>query len=397
MPKASMALTTSLALFLGSGAACAKDKKTDPMTALDSVPIAVAAGGSRPNYYRLKQVKVIDQHGFERPIPAMRMLIPTDWKFEGAVRYLKGTCGLAETTFRASGPDGRSIELFPDYNWQWSDDSFTVQSLQAGKGCDVMRPMKAADFLKRVVVPKARPSARLVAIEPIPKASQQMQQIARQEEAMSAKAGLRVSVRSDVARARLQLTLDGHAVEEWVTAVMLTRATPWGTYDVATMRQGQALYYSSWARMFELRAPQGQLDGSEKLFETIISTMQVDPVWQSRINGVQNNIAAAQIKGAADRSAIITKSNAEISKMIIQGHEQRSKSHDKAMENYSQATRGVESYRNPNNGETFELSNQYGHDWVNNNNEYILSDQEGFDPNVALKSGNWTALQRVKP
>lgn len=357
-----------------------------------------AAGGANASYHRMKQVKVIDQSGFERPIPAMSLLIPTDWQFQGAVKYLPGgACGLAQTTFRATGPDGRSLELYPDYNWQWSDDPASVQMLRAQRGCDVMRPMAAGDFLKRIVVPKVRPDARLIAIEPIPKVSRQMQDIARQSESASAQAGLRLTVRSDVARARLQSKVDGRAVEEWVTAVTLTQATPWPTYDMATMRQGQALHYNSWAHMFDFRAPQGQLDASEKFFEMVVSTIQVDPVWQARINGVQNNIAAAQIKGAADRSKIISKSNSDISKTIIQGHEERSKATDRAMENYSQSLRGVETYKNPTTGETVELSNQYGHAWVNNNNEYILSEQEGFDPNVALKSGNWTALKRVKP
>jgi len=357
-----------------------------------------AAPGTPGHYYRLKKVNVIDEHGFERPIPAMSLLVPTDWQFQGSVQYIQGgACGLAQTTFRASGPDGRAVELLPDYNWQWSDDSFTVQSLRSQRGCDVMRPMPAGDFLRRVVVPKVRPQARVVAIEPIPKAAKVMQETARQNEAMSTQAGLKVSVRSDVARARIQYSLSGKEVEGWVTAVMLTNATPWLTYDVKTMRQGQALHYSSWARMFDFRAPKGQLDASEKLFGVIVDSMRIDPNWQARIAGVQNNIAAAQIKGAADRSAIISKSNAEISKMIVKGHEERSKAQDRAAENFSQTLRGVETYRNPNTGETFELSNQYGHAWVNNNNEYILSDQEGFDPNVALKSGTWTTLQRVKP
>lgn len=260
-----------------------------------------------------------------------------------------------------------------------------------------MRPMHAADFLRRIALPKVRPGARLVAVEPIPKIARQAQELAKQGELASAQAGFRISVRSDVARARLQYAQNGRSAEGWVTALIFTRAWPAPTFNPMTLQQGQALYYASWAQMFDLRAPSGQLDASEKLFEMIASTVRVDPVWQSRVNAVQSNIAAAQVKGAADRSAIISKSNAEISKMIVQGHQERSKAHDRAMENYSQALRGVETYRNPNTGETFELSNQYGHAWVNNQNEYILSDQESFDPNVALKTGNWTALERTKP
>jgi len=145
-----------------------------------------------------------------------------------------------------------------------------------------------------------------------------------------------------------------------------------------------------------LRTPPGQLDASQKFFEMIASTIRVDPDWQARVSAVQNNIAAANIKGAADRSRIISKSNAEISNTITKGYEERSKSRDRAMQKYDQALRGVETYRNPNTGETFELSNEYGHAWINGNNEYILSDREGFNPNVELRQGNWTQLERVK-
>jgi hypothetical protein len=62
----------------------------------------------------------------------------------------------------------------------------------------------------------------------------------------------------------------------------------------------------------------------------------------------------------------------------------------------SQGTRGVETYRNLSTGETIDLSNQYGHAWVNNRGEYLLSDQEGFDPGVVLHE-DWKALEHVKP
>ncbi len=57
--------------------------------------------------------------------------------------------------------------------------------------------------------------------------------------------------------------------------------------------------------------------------------------------------------------------------------------------------RGVETYPDPANGETVELSNQYGQAWVNNRGEYLLSDQPGFDPAVTFKE-DWRPLERVK-
>lgn len=364
---------------------------------------------ARGNYYRMKQVKLMDQHGFERPLPAMSLLLPTDWQFQGEVRYGQGACTLVQSTFEATSPDGRmAIEMFPTTNWQWSDDPGMRQGMLASsrqmaqfgqKACEIMPPMPAGEFLKRYVVPKVRPNAKLIAVEPIPDpdVNQQVQDQARQAEAMAARAGLRSRVRGDVAWAHLQYSVNGQAVEEWVTAVTVANGTLGPSYNMATGQMGQTYFYNcSAGPMFGLRAAQGQLQSSYKFFKLVLSTLRVDPDWQARVNQVSLNIQAAQIKGARDRSAIITKSNQEISKIITEGYEARQKTMDRTAAQYSQAIRGVETYRNPTTGETIELSNQYGHAWVNNRGEYLLSDQAGFDPNVALKE-EWKPLQHVKP
>jgi hypothetical protein len=46
-------------------------------------------------YFRMKHVQVIDQSGFEKPIPAADLLIPTDWKFESKVQW--GTADALQT------------------------------------------------------------------------------------------------------------------------------------------------------------------------------------------------------------------------------------------------------------------------------------------------------------
>src|SRR5579884_1523918 len=44
-----------------------------------------ARGTMEPDYLRLKRVELVDPHGFERPIPALSLLIPSDWTFAGQV------------------------------------------------------------------------------------------------------------------------------------------------------------------------------------------------------------------------------------------------------------------------------------------------------------------------
>ena len=95
--------------------------------------------------------------------------------------------------------------------------------------------------------------------------------------------------------------------------------------------------------------------------------------------------------------AIVAKSAEDTRNTQRQIYENQSKSEEHTSTQYSQYQRGVETYRNPSTGDTVDLDNQYGHAWVNNRGEYLLSDQTGFDPNaVAGNTQIWQQLQHVK-
>jgi hypothetical protein len=373
-----------------------------------TAPAAPAATGDT-GYYRMKKATVIDEHGFERPLPAVSLLIPGDWQFQSSVQYGKGggcSGNLVKVVFRATSPDGKmALELFPGKTWQWADDPNSVRLMQSSnqqmaqfgsQGCEILPPMTAGDYLKRSVLPAARAQARLTGIEPMPEIAQKVQQQVQQAQAGAARNGLQSRLRGDVGRARITYAVNGQPVEEWITAVTFANGTPGPTMNIQTGRMGQTLFYTCASEgVFGFRAPQGQLDAKEKLFMTMLSTVRIEPEWQARVFQVMNNVQAAQIKGAADRSKIIAQSNQDISKIIHDSYENKKKSDDRAAEGFSQYIRGVETYRNPSTGETLELSNQYGHAWAGSNGEYIVSDSPNFDPNVSLR-GNYTRLEPVK-
>lgn len=56
----------------------------------------------------------------------------------------------------------------------------------------------------------------------------------------------------------------------------------------------------------------------------------------------------------------------------------------------------MQTFRDPTTGRKVELSNQYGHAWLNGANEYVMSDDPKFNPNAQL-SGSWNQLQPVPP
>jgi hypothetical protein len=124
--------------------------------------------------------------------------------------------------------------------------------------------------------------------------------------------------------------------------------------------------------------------------------VRVDPEWQGRVTQAQANIQAMQVKGAADRSRIISKSAGDIRQIQDETYQRRQESQDRISQKWSQTIRGVETFRNPGTGETVELSNRYGNAWSNGKGEYLLTDSPSFDPNVVLKE-NWTQLTPVEP
>ena len=388
-----------LALLLGAPAATPQANR----------PAPAAQGATPAGLYRMKKATVMDQHGFARPVPAMTLLVPSDWQFQGGAQWgqFSGcTTSRVQTSFKAGSPDGTlGVELYPPYYWQWSDDPGTQRNMQTGnqqkaqvkaKPCDVMQPMSAADFLRRYAVPKLRPGKQIVAIEPWPEVLQEVQQTARETEASWARTTTPMQVRSDVARARLQYSLNGKPVEEWITVIVTINGRVWPTYNVRG-GQGKAMHYDCSAySMFALRAPQGELTARQNFFRMVAKTIKMDPNWQAQVNGVASNIAKTEQKGVADRAAIVAKNSDDINKIIKEGYEGREKIKDASAANYSQAQRDVETFRNPATGETMELSNLYGHAWVNDKGVYLLADHAGFDPNAVFKDSKWTALQQVK-
>ena len=373
-----------------------------PSTRSASAP---AAG----NFYRMKLVKIVDERGFERPMTALTLLIPTDWQFQGSVQYdAKTGChaNIVQLVFRASSADGRlAMELLPGNTWQWADDPNMRNMMQTSnqqmarfgwRGCDIMPPMTADQFLRRNVLPSARRGATVAGSETMPDAEARMQEEAREAQRIAAQQGMRVNVRTSASRVRIGYALGGQPVEEWFTAMTTSVGMAGPSLNMRMGRMGQSLYYSSSAdHVFGMRAPQGQLDAQEKLFQLLMGTVRVDAAWQARVQQVMANLQAQDSKGAADRSAIIAQAGRDTAKSIHDAYQNATDSREHSMENWSQYMRGVQTFRNPNTGDTVELSNQYGHAWAGADGTYLVTDSANFNPNSSL-NGNWTKLEAVQ-
>ena len=69
-------------------------------------------------------------------------------------------------------------------------------------GCDVMQVMHAADFVAKMMAPKARPGAKVLNVEPIPDVDEQVRKQAQQATAQMQQSGLKMRFTAELFPAR---------------------------------------------------------------------------------------------------------------------------------------------------------------------------------------------------
>jgi len=360
---------------------------------------AAAASDKSAHYFLMKQVQIIDHSQGPQGIPAYDLMIPTTWEFTGAVKFGQAVGGCFADMFSVFG-DAKSadksieLQLLPQFTWQYVDDPQAQRHLQQEnqqgarvglKPCPVRLPVHAADFLRQDLIAKYRKTATVVSVDPFP----ELNQIARHRLGLPADGtGNPGGIHTEAARALLDYSdAAGQPVEEWVTAVIVVRA----------LQSGRGVAYDWHAiDVMMLRAPKGKLDANDKLFKLIAGTIRPEPQWQTRSNAVIATLYRKKQEEEAKQSAMIANFQNQVAQTIngVVANQQRGANN--AAFGADQLVRGVQTFRDPSTGATFELSNQYDHAWLNGSNQYVMSDDPNFNPNGTL-NGNWTSLQAVRP
>jgi hypothetical protein len=341
-------------------------------------------------------VEIPDEQGFEWPVVALRFLAPTDWQIEGGVRWnlpLQCQAELATVHVRASAPDGAlAFEILPARVWRWWDDPAEVEywRMSAGPGnqCAIAPPMGAADFLAQSLPGTFRPPFQVIGVEPLPEMAAALAAEAEQL------AALNTPFQTDAARLRVRY--DDGASEEWLTAGVLQMAMQ-AMSSGAAMQGRMAMttqYISSASRVFGLRAPAGRLDQHERLFATMVASVQVNPAWDAALNRLALNLAQIQIESAAERSRIWSEAAAEVSRIRMDAWKSQQTSQDRIAQAWSQTMRGVETFAEPGDAVTVELQSGFDNAWSNGVGEYVLSDRPSFNPNTVFTNQNWTRMER---
>jgi hypothetical protein len=377
-------------------------KMTAPPKAVPSPVshVSPSAAGAGPHYFLMKPAQLIDQHS-DWGKAAYHLMLPTAWQFKGWVNGNVAEGGCFADFFSVVG-DARSADnsigliMFPLYTWQYIDDPAGQRQMQVQnqrdaqvglKPCPVRAPIPAAEFLRQDIIPKYRKGKTVVSIDPFP----ELDQLVRYQMGLPpAGAGGDVrGIRTDAARARLAFADDkGQQVEEWIAAAVIVRMIPTGG-------RGAAYDWHAVKVMF-FRTPKGQLDLNDKLFKLIAGTIRPDPEWQKWSNGIIAAMYRKKQEELAKQSAIIAQLQQNVVDTLTGVTARQQAGSMQSAYGVSQGIRGVQTFRDPSSGATFELSNQYNHAWLNGSNQYVMSDDPNFNPNGNL-NGDWTQLQAVRP
>jgi hypothetical protein len=360
-----------------------------------------AASGS---YLRMKKAQIMgiaSDAPNAQPIPVVEMLIPTTWDLKGQLRPNGSRsgclCDAFAISWEAKSADGTTVFTgIPNYSWQYSDDPQQLQKLNdphrrtrdaAGKFCPVSKPLTAEQFFRENLMPLLPSGTTLVSIDPYP----ELNQMARQQMGLgpndTPSNTNNNAVRTDAVRAHVEFQKDNAPMEAWCTVAVVMR----------TFRVGRGYLYDLHAiDLMSFTSPKGKLAGNDKLLRVMMTSVRPTPEFTASANKIIANNYDMWAKVQARHDQI----NADLQNDITQTYRHMSDNSARVSRQgfleADQNIRDVQTYRDPSSGQTMELSNQYGHAWLNGNNEYIMSDDPNFNPNAQL-SGSWNELQAVRP
>jgi hypothetical protein len=359
-----LAVTTVTTILAGCGPASAGDPK-EPAKAEEA------------DMVRFKPLVVRDRLAGR---DAFSLLIPADWRGEGAVDWRFHPQYPAAARVRAYNPNGvEAVHSYPMIPFVWGVWHLPEGGSYIGNEVRPV-PRDPEAYVRQYLLPHCRPDIknfRVVAVEDMP-------EWAKTSTALADARANGIPCKVQAGRVRIAYVVDEQKVEEEFSVMLVNLSIVgcqyWGT---------------EWAS--SVRAAPGKLEPVHRAEMTMASSVRFDLTWYSQ----ERNVAATFEQMIYDeqaavmaRSRIIAEANNHVTEVIRTSYENRQKALDRINARFSEYIRGVESYQGP-DGHTLQLPAGYRHAWVNNRGEYVLSDNANFDPNVSLR-GDWRELKRAR-
>jgi hypothetical protein len=386
----------------GPGGAAAAPGAVAPPVPAQATPAATAtpatthrvarAESGTARFYRLKLDKA-QENDPSHPMTVYTLLAPTDWVLQGGFVNNKdaGSCfsDLIQVNGTVKSSDNAyGMAVVPQSSYRYADDPAVRQQMEQRdgkdaqfhlKGCPILAPMHAADYIRDHLIWKFHQDKPQVTAEPFP----ELEQLVRQRLGLPAQGAGDGSTRVEAARVRVATTnSQGAAVDEWWSAAIVVHLVPVG---------GRGVGYDWHAEQTTvLQTPRGKIDGYDKLYRVMATSLRPDPQFEAWSGGMISKLYAARAQSIQQQNAIIAAFQQHVAETIqgVTANAQRGS---------MQAAYGADQlFRDPSTGRTVELSNLYDHAWANGSDQYIVTDDSNFNPNGQV-TGNWGQLQLVRP
>ncbi|MFQ5675885.1 MAG: hypothetical protein ACE5G1_08325 [bacterium] len=352
---------------------------------------------------RLKRFEVVDRHGFGKPIVAMTFLAPVGWKMEGGITWnVSAPCvyDLVSAHVRVAEPNGeRAFEIFPKYNSQWYGDPQYSQMMAASNPCRMAPPLSSAEFISRIFVPGFRPNARVLETEPRPQAAEaQRAKVMAFEGAEMAK--YQVQLKTDAAQSRIVYESNAGKKEEWVLATTTLSQMPvQGVYGGST-----PLLSTFVENVLGFMVPQSEMEKNKALFATIVASYRVNPVYEKAVRDVLMTVNQIRVSGQIAQINRIRQQTAQLFDDWNAGIDrrdaewsQRMAASDRVNRQFTEAIRGTQTLSDPDDaGRSWELPNDYQYVWKTPLDEFIMTNDINFNPNVVFDHDNWQKMQTAR-
>ncbi|MEM8710262.1 MAG: hypothetical protein AAGG01_04875 [Planctomycetota bacterium] len=376
-----------------------------------------AVAGPRASTSTLGTIR-LKRHTFNdakwRGRPSHSMLVPQGWEVKGGAFWAPPVFFqvMPSQEIEVTSPEGHSLRIEPsiiakDFTppaqlgmprpKEWaSDNGFPIVYMPLGLPewkrwmQEKVIPSTYKDA-RNIQVTEARIVPELTAI--MVKQYEPMRQLVMGNAAMDATIGQRSSFDCWILGFTSTYEIGGKPFEE-LRLVAVSAMTS----DSQLM--GRSIMWTT-DRSFSFRAPAGELEQTMPLFSTLANSLRMTQPWMNmkadlfaKIMKGNREAALANMKATAQRSAILSKTYSEISDITHNGYRDREAIRDAGQASLVRSIREVDVYSVPGSSTAVELPSGYDHVYSNGNDEYLLTNDALFNPNVDLTtSGSWSTMR----
>lgn len=256
---------------------------------------------------RFETYRIMDRQGFDWPVPAFTISVPTGWKSNGQVLWNK-PCSDDEfyaVVFRTISADGsQGLRIRPGHQIIWTEiysntgdpmmDAMAIAQNEAAlnqartqfrkSNCHVGRVTGTRQLAERLILRHRPKDAEILSIRVLT----DLKETLRQTVANNGMAGLGIDTYYDAVRVRLRYNSNVGMIDEdvdlvWVMDVMTLEIPP--PMASRTVQQFATIFPTN-----SVWAPAGKLDAATPVFNVMKQSYRSVPEWQRQVTKLRREV-----------------------------------------------------------------------------------------------------------